>query len=436
LKDSALSLVRMIGVLIFVAGTLAVTGCEWLWPTHEWTGDVASSTLDRDTDPDVSTADVQALVVGNSSFAFDLLHALSPNPGNLFYCPFSISTALAMTYAGASGDTETQMASTLHFDLDPDDLHAAFNFLDLALNSRGMIEPPYEGEGFDLAVVNAAWGQRGYVFLRNYLDVLAENYGAGVRLVDFEADPDGSREAINAWVSQETNDKVTDLLPPDAIDATTRLVLTNAVYFSAPWLDPFDADQTQAGAFESLDGNTVYVPMMRQEGYLNYAAWNGGQAVELPYNGSALSMVVLVPDRGTYATFEAGLDDEQYERILSELESRPVTLQLPRFQASFDTSLVDPLTELGMADAFVAGVADFSGINGRHDLFIADVLHKAWISVDEAGTEAAAATAVLIPIGGAGEPVTLTIDRPFLFAIRDIETNTILFLGRIVEIEG
>ena len=260
------------------------------------------------------------------------------------------------------------------------------------------------------------------------------DYGAGLRLLDFEEDPDGSRKTINEWVSQETNDRILDLLPPGSIDSLTRLVLTNAVYFNAPWLDPFDPDQTRTGIFQPLHGNTVSVPMMRQQVNTNYAAWDGGQAIELPYNGNTLSMILLVPDRGTFEAFEAEIDASRYESILSVLESRLVTLQLPRFEASYDDSLVDPLVALGMSDPFIGGVADFSGIDGTHDLCIADVMHSAWISVDEAGTEAAAATAVIVTIGGASEAVTLTIDRPFLFLIRDIPTNTILFLGRIVEI--
>jgi len=422
-------------VALGLIGTLAcLAGCEWLQPTQEWTGDIASSPLDRDTDPTVSSSDVSALVAGNSVFAFDLHRELAPDAGNLIYSPFSISAALAMACAGAAGDTETQMANTLHFDLDQDVLHSAFNSLDLELNARGRVQPPYEGEGFDLAVVNAAWGQRGYTFLRKYLDILAVNYGAGLRLLDFKGDPDGSRETINDWVSQQTNDRILDLLPPGSLDPATRLVLTNAVYFNAPWLDPFDPDQTRTGAFEPLRGNTVYVPMMWQQLRLAYAAWGEGQAAELPYNGNTLSMVLLVPDRGTFEAFEAKLDAALYESIILALEWRAATLQLPRFEASYDASLVEPLAALGMTDPFTGGVADFSGIDGTHDLFISDVVHRAWVSVDEAGTEAAAATAVIMPGGGATEPVTMTVDRPFLFVIRDIPTNTILFVGRVVEI--
>jgi serpin B len=426
---------RVIVALALMAVLGGLAGCAWFWLPVDvpGTGETVESSLDRDLDPDVSADDVAALVAGNTAFAFDLFHELVAD-GNLFYSPFSISAALAMTYAGAAGDTKAQMASALHFDVDPSEPHSAFNVLDLELNSRSTIEPPYEGEGFDLSVVNAAWGQRGHTFLRAYLDVLAVNYGAGLRLLDFEGDPDGSRETINDWVCQETNDKILDLLPPGSIDTATRLVLTNAVYFNAPWLDPFDPGQTRTGAFKPLHGDTVYVPMMRQQLRADYATWDGGQAVELPYNGNTLSMILLVPDRGTFEAFEAEVDAIEYESIISALESRPVTLQLPRFKAGYEASLAEPLGALGMVDPFIFGAADFSGIDGTSTLFISDVVHKAWVSVDETGTEAAAATAVIMPGGGGGEPVTLTIDRPFLFVIRDIPTNTILFLGRIVEI--
>jgi len=425
---------RAIAALLLIGAMASLAGCAWLWPPTEWTGDVASSSLDRETKPAASMSSVDTLVAGNTAFAFDLLHELASDAGNLIVSPFSISTALAMTYAGAEGNTQAEMAETLHFDLQPATLHSGFNFLDLELGRCGTIELPYEGEGFDLDVVNATWGQLGYAFRDTYLDILALHYGAGLRLLDFEENPDGSRQTINEWVSKETHDKIADLLPPNSIDAATRLVLTNAVYFNAPWLFPFDPEQTRTGTFYPLAGSAVPVSMMQQESSVNYATWTGGQAIELPYNGNTLSMVLLVPDQGTFEDFEAGLDAAQYESILPAFESRTVTLKLPRFEANYEGSLVDPLVALGMTDAFIGGVADFSGIDGTHDLCISDVVHKAWISVDEAGTEAAAATAVIMPLGGAGELVILTVDRPFLFVIRDIPTDTILFLGRVVDI--
>ena len=415
-------------IVCIVAG---VAGCALLWPESPDAGDVAQSSLPRNTNPDPASDDVESLVAGNSTFAFDLLHEIGRDEGNLFYSPYSISSALAMTYAGARGETERQMADVLHFELDQTALHPAFNWIDLALNGRGEIGGPYEGEGFELSVVNAPWGQRGYSFLEGYLDTLAVHYGAGLRLLDFIGDPDGSRVTINDWVSDETDQRIVDLLPPGSIDAAVRLVLTNAVYFNAPWLKPFEVEETTNGTFELLDGASVDVPMMHQEEMFKHANWDGGQAIELPYNGETLSMVLFVPDRGTYEAFEAGLDYALYEEIVGSLETRQVDLRLPKFEFAYDVSLVDPLTELGMTDPFSG--ADFSGIDGTHDLFISDVFHKAWVSVDEAGTEAAAATAVVISlVAYPGPPVVLTVNRPFLFVLRDVPTETILFIGRVV----
>ena len=418
-------------IVVFVVGA---AGCALLWPDSPDPGDVAQSSLPRDTNPNVASDDVESLVAGNSTFAFDLLHEIGSAEGNLFYSPYSISSALAMAYAGARGETELQMAEVLHFSLAQEDLHPACNWIALALNARGEIAFPYVGEGFELRVVNATWGQRGYSFLRSYLDTLAVSYGAGLRLLDFISNPDGSRETINDWVSDETNERIVDLLPPGSIDGDVRLVLTNAVYFNAPWLKPFDVEETANGTFEPLDGGAVDVSMMHQEEMFGHGSWDGGQAVELPYNGETLSMILFVPDRGTYEAFEAGLDRARYEEIVGTLEPREVDLRLPKFEVSYDLSLVDPLTALGMTDAFT-GAADFSGIDGTRDLFISNVLHKAWVSIDEAGTEAAAATAVIVSlVAYPSAPVVLTINRPFLFVIRDVPTGTILFVGRVVNL--
>ena len=434
LSSSMAGWLRAAAALLLVLALLGLAGCEWLRPSQEWTGDIASSPLDRNTEPDVPYDDLTAQAAGNMAFAFDLFHQLAPEEGNLIVSPYSISAALAMAYAGAAGETKTQMEDVLHFDLDEDALHAMFNFLDLELNDRPGIGYPYSDQDFELNVVNASWGQRGHSFRRKYLDVLATNYGAGLRLLDFEDDPDGSREAINDWVSQQTDDRVLDLLPPGSIDTATRLVLTNAIYFNAAWLFPFDSDQTRTSSFEPLHGDWVRVPMMRMQTLLDYASWDGGQAVSLSYSPPGLSLVLLVPDRDTFEAFEAGFDAAQYESILSSLKGRRITLQMPRFEANFEASLANPLVELGMEDAFVGGVANFSGIDGTRNLYISDVVHKSWIAVDEAGTEAAASTAVIMPTVSVGDPLPLTIDRPFLFIIRDLSTNTILFMGRVVEI--
>ncbi len=395
-------------------------------------GEVLQSEKERETSPDVSQTDMTTLVDGNSAFAFDLYQALSEADGNLFYSPYSISLALAMTYAGARGDTEQQMADTLNFILPQDRLHPAFNSLDLELGSRGEGAEGKDGEGFRLNVVNAIWGQKDYAFLSQFLDLLAENYGAGLRVLDFISAPEESRITINDWVSDQTEGRIEDLIPPGLINSLTRLVLTNAIYFNAAWQYPFPEDVTEDGSFYLLDGGEVTVPMMRQTESFGYAEGDGYQAVELLYDGGELSMVILLPQAGNFEAFEDSLDAQQVDGIIGGLEGRQVALAMPKFEFESEFSLRGTLSAMGMPIAF-SGDADFSGMTGNRDLFIADVIHKAFVSVDEAGTEAAAATAVVMELTAVpGEPVEVTIDRPFIFLIRDIETGAILFVGRVL----
>jgi serpin B len=427
---------RVIRLLMLALLVASLAGCSWLWPEIPGDDSVAQSNLSRNLDPDVSPAEIETLTSGNAAFAFALYREVAVGDANLFFSPHSISSALAMAYAGARGATETEMAQALRFGLGQAALHPAFNALDLELNGRDEVGPPYEGDGFELEVANAVWGQRGFPFRPAYLDTLALNYGAGLRLADFEGDPDGSRRTINDWVSDQTNDRVKDLLPPGGVSKDTRLVLTNAIYFKAPWLFPFEAKDTTTEPFTPLFGSPVSVPMMHETATFSYARVGDLQAVELPYNGAKLAMLLVVPDAGQFAAFEATLDVETYLAIRDGLETHEVHLGLPRFEFDSTLSLSDPLRRaLGMTDAFDPGAADFSGIDGRKDLFISDVLHKAFVSVDEKGTEAAAATAVVIGATGIpGFPVTLTIDRPFFFVIRDIPTGAVLFVGRVTEL--
>jgi serpin B len=391
---------------------------------------VAQSSVKRDTDPDVGGADLSELVAGNSAFAFDLYQALRDVDGNLFISPYSISAALAMTYAGARGETEREMAQTLRFTLPQERLHPAFNALDLEL-----MHP--DEEAFSLHIANAIWGQAGYQFLAPFLDVLAGNYGAGLRLLDFEGAAEPSRQVINDWVSEQTEERIKDLIPPGGITPDTTLVLANAIYFDADWMNPFDSAKTRDGAFTTLDGGQVVVPMMSlgQPETLLYAQGQGFQAVELPYKGGEMSMVVLVPDGGDFEAFEAALDAGRVEGILAQLESRQVALTMPKFSYASEFSLARTLSGMGMASAF--GPADFSGMDGTRNLFIGDVFHKAFVTVDEAGTEAAAATAVVIEASALPMvDVELTIDRPFVFLIRDVRTGSVLFVGRVINPGG
>jgi serpin B len=324
------------------------------------------------------------------------------------------------------------MADTLGFLLEQERLHPAFNWLDAELASRGEGAQGKDSEGFRLNVVNAIWGQKDYSFLPTFLDVLAENYGAGLRILDFISETEKSRVTINDWVSDQTEGRIKDLIPQGAIDALTRLVLTNAIYFNAAWEYPFDEDMTANGPFYLLDGGQVSVPMMKQTESFGYTEGEGYQAIELLYDGDELSMVILLPTSGNFESFEEGLEVQQVSDIIGDLQFREVALTMPRFEFESEFSLKDTLEDMGMPTAF-SGAADFSGMTGSPDLSISEVIHKAFVSVDEEGTEAAAATAVIMgETAMPAEPAEVTIDRPFIFLIRDIETGAILFVGRVV----
>ena len=396
-------------------------------------GGVVRSAKQRVSSPNVAEADLAELVAGNSAFAFELYQAIRKEGGNLFYSPYSTSLALAMTYAGARGETEREMARTLHYTLPQDRLHPAFNALDLELASRSG-GAQGQDDGFKLNIANSIWGQTGYSFLSEFLDILAESYGAGLRVLDFASEPDDSRAAINDWVSDETETKIKDLLPPESITSQTVLVLTNAIYFNAAWAYPFEEELTKDGVFHLLDGGQVTVPMMEQTEYFGYAEGEGYQVVELLYDGEEMSMVILLPDTGRFDEFAGTLDAERAASILMDINPQEIHLTMPRFTYESWFSLKETLAAMGMPSAFTA--ADLSGMDGTYSLFIDDVLHKAFISVDEAGTEAAAATAVVVARAAPAPPKDVAVDRPFVFMIRDIETDAILFVGHVLNPSG
>jgi serpin B len=398
-------------------------------------GDVLRSEKPR-VSPAVSQSDLAALADGNNAFAFDLYQALKGPQGNLFYSPYSVSLALAMAYAGARDTTEKQMAGTLHYTLPQDRLHPAFNGLDQELSGRGRGAKGKDGKGFRLNIVNAIWGQKGYPFLAQYLDLLAEDYGAGLRTLDFRTAPDDSRITINKWVAEQTEQRIKDLIPPGAIDPLTRLVLTNAIYFNAAWANNFEKNATQPADFHLADGSTVKVPTMHQTEHLGYAAGNGYRAVTLPYDGRELEMVVLLPDPGKFAEFEKSLTAGSVASIIKEVTPKQVSLSLPGFKYESEFSLGKILAAMGMPIAF-SGQADFSGMTGNRELSISEVVHKAFVAVDESGTEAAAATAVVMRATAMPVmPMEVKVDRPFIFLIRDIQTGSVIFVGRVMNPAG
>ncbi|MGC9399858.1 MAG: serpin family protein [Anaerolineae bacterium] len=413
--------------------SLLVSGCT---PAGSVGAQEARSGEPRETSPDVPSDDLQALVDGNTAFAVDLYRRLrEADAGNLFFSPHSISVALAMTYAGVRGETAEQMAETLHFTLPQARLHAAFNALDLALQPA----KDADEEAFTLNIANSLWAEETYTFRDEFLDLLARHYGAGLRLVSFKTAAEAARQTINAWVEKKTEGKIKDLIPKGGVDDLTRLVLANAIYFNAKWAYTFPEDRTQDGIFTTADGREVSVPMMSwdQPEMIPYTRGENYQALELPYRGGEASMVILVPDAGAFADVEAGLTGQRLQEIVAEMETKGVVLTMPKFEYQAEASLADTLKAMGMTDALDPDRADFSGMDGTRDLYITNVFHKAYVAVDEEGTEAAAATAVIV--GLESMPMTdveITIDRPFIYLIRDRETGAVLFLGRVVDPRG
>lgn len=408
---SALSALSILGL------TAALTACD---------GQQVQSINDR-IDPEVPAGHIAEVSAGNAAFAVDLLHRVGGDHDNLFYSPYSISAALGMTSAGARGETLDAIADTMHF-VDQQRLHPALNRIDLDLASRAE-EARGNTRPFRLNVANALWGQEDFAFHQSFLDLLAEHYGAGLRLLDFRADAEASRQTINRWVEDQTEDRIRDLLPEGSVTAATRLVLTNAIYFSAAWATPFDEAQTRPAPFNLRDGDQVDVPTMHQTTDLSYGEGEGWQAVQLPYDGFALDMTIIVPE--DLAAFEAGLTGPRLQGVLDGLGHFLVDLALPKFEFTTDLPLTNPLRAMGMDVAF-GDSADFSGMADA-GLQITDVLHKAFVGIDESGTEAAAATAVLIGETAVPELREFAVDRPFLFVIRDRPTGMILFMGRVVD---
>jgi len=399
-------------------------------------GDLAVSNKPRQASPQTPDADLKTLSGDNNAFALDLYHALpDKTPQNLVFAPYSISQALAMTFAGANGKTASQMAQVLHFTLTPQRLHPAFNALDLSLQKTASSDNP---DQFQLKIANSLWGQTGYPFLSDFLDLLAENYGAGMHLTDYSNAPEPSRLAINQWVSEQTNNKIKDLLAQGVITPDTRLTLVNAIYFNAHWVYPFEHNETHLADFTHLDGSKTQVPFMSPANKLDlqYTRGTNYQAVELPYKGDEVAMTLIVPNEGHFYDVQSSISAAWLNDCWAQMKSQQVNLGMPKFKFETSLGLSEVLGGMGMQDAVNRSAADFSGMDGRHDLYIGAVVHKALIALDEDGTEAAAATAVIMKPEAAlprANVVPLIIDRPFFFIIHDTHNQSILFMGQVVD---
>ncbi len=393
---------------------------------------ISKSNADRNvvvsTDPGVA-AEASSI----SKFAVKMYKQIVEDDKNIFFSPYSITTAFGMADAGAKGNTDLQIREALQVTLDGDDFHNGLNGLDQSLKIFSDAT-----DNLELNVENSIWAQDSVTYFKvGYLDKLARNYGAGVYMLDFINEPDPSRIIINDWVAQKTNQRIKDLIPQLAITTETRLVLTNAIYFLADWEYKFDSTLTATDTFHTADGNSIQTPMMR---FVNdkpvnmlYNYTGDVRILELPYKGNRIAMDLILPNNGKYKAFEDSITAEGLGGLISGLDSTELDrVKIPKFQFTTPSlSIKKALQNIGMVVPFT-DAADFSGISDL-SLKIADVFHKAFIKVDESGTEAAAATAIIfVPTSAQPNTKFFVANRPFMYLIRDKQTNAILFMGRIM----
>ena len=379
----------------------------------------------------VPTADIAAVVAADTALGVRLLDLIGGEGDNVIVSPYSVASALGMLLPGARGETRDELMAVLGV-ADEAAYHAGRGAVDARVNEPGTPPPEGDAEAFTLRAVNQVFAQDGFPIEDAYLDVLAEDYDAAVALVDFSEDPEGSRQVVNDWVEDQTEDRIVDLIPEGVITTLTRLVLANAVYFFANWEHQFDVDATRTGPFTRADGSTVDVPLMQTSARLAYVDGDGYQAARLPYAGFTTSMLVIAPD--DLAAFVASLDTDTVAGILEALSDHQVDLTMPRVEFRTEAGLKPVLQQLGLVKAFEAPSvdgADLTGIHPERILFVQDAVHQAFVSIDEFGTEAAAATAVVIGLESAPPPAELSLDNPWLFMIMHDETGAPLFIGQV-----
>lgn len=382
-----------------------------------------SSDVTRDpADPEAA----RLFAAAQNAFAWDLFFQLAPAAGNLFFSPFSIAMCLAQVTAGARGDTAAQLHQAFHTESLGDGAWNGAGSLELLLEEAATGE-----DTFQLNVANSAWAQEGFAFEQAYLDALARYFGSEIMVTDFEEDPEDPRTTINEWVSDETNEMIPELFPGGSITELTRLVLANAIYFNARWETEFHPSETNEGEFTLGDGSTTTAQFMSRRGNIGVADQDGFLAAQLPYKGGRFSMMVILPPEFGPAGTAPAISQEIVDRLASNMDIGDTQLAMPKFAFEFGQSLKDSLKALGVEAVFDPAQADLSGIAPPDDLHVSDVFHKAIVRTDERGTEASAATGVVV--GVTSMPRQFRADRPFFFVIRDSETEALLFVGRLSE---
>ncbi|MBP2133955.1 serpin B [Methanomicrobium sp. W14] len=426
-------LIPVMGILVILCAIFA--GCtSSQTPADNATGAGVTQTPGGTQNPVSAEDPVKAVLSANNNFAFSLYRTLSGENSvdtNLFFSPYSISSVFALVYEGAKGDTASQISSAFYFPENTATLREGYKEMNSALNSGN--------EGYDLSTANALWAEKTYPFLESYINTAEDYYSANTTNLDFVNRPEESRTEINDWTSGKTNGKITDLIPEGMIDSSTMLVITNAIYFKGEWVKQFDKNETTKSDFTTASGKTVSVDMMKRTddgAIFGYNETDSLQVLDMPYsgdNGENLSMLVLLPKDGSLKTAEDVLSSGRLENITSSLKEQRVIVGFPKFKLETEYSLPQTLKKMGITDAFTSG-ADLSGMDGKKDLFISGVVHKAYVDVNEEGTEAAAATGATVSLTAVmnENPVPVFIaDHPFIFVIQDDDTGNILFIGRL-----
>lgn len=411
--------------LVVVLLAAVVVGSQFPAISDWLSGTTAKEDVPMLDDAGATVSSVEATVDAYNGFAFDIYSRYSRGEGNILFSPYSISTALSMTYEGARGETAEEMEAVFGFLEDPSERLPSAARIYNTLNEKD--------RDYELHTVNALWIQRNYPVLEDYVDAIVSYYGGDVNALDFVAEPDESRVTINDRVEERTNDRIRDLFPPGSIDPDVRLVLTNAIYFKGDWLHEFDEEATSGEEFHVTPSTSVEVDMMslRDETF-NYAETDGLQILELPYTGEDVSMLILLPKENRMSDLEAQLSAERLGEWVDMMEGTAVNVYLPRFTFETKYFMMEDLAEMGMPTAFT-DAADFSGMTGNRELFIDKVIHQAYIEVNEEGTEAAAATGVSMRLSAAVPEEVFLADHPFIFLIRNMDTGVILFMGRMTD---
>lgn len=417
---------RNLSLLVLI---LVLVGCSSYTSTSF---QVAQIDIPRETTPTVSEEQIKGLAQRGNVFAAELYrYAITNSDQNLTFSPYSITQAFSILYAGAQNEIEAELVQVFYY-LPQETQHETLNALDQQVTIPVSIPWGEDGTPFELIVVNTTWGQQDFSFREDFLTTLAQQYGAGIHTLDFANQPESARQTINGWVAQQTNDRIPDLLPPNSIDDLTRLVLTNAVYFKATWAEPFDKDNTQPAMFTLMDESTIDVSMMNESLMLQYMEHEVYQAARLPYIGDTVDMWIILPQEGQFAAVEEQLGGTFFSELRNQAETYEVEISLPKFNIKSTLELKSLLQLMGLNSAFDMQTADFSAIVEDYKLFVADAFHQSTIIVDEQGTEATAATGVVITLESMVQQAEMNLNRPFIFAIMDRETGALLFLGRVM----